>query len=86
MPKLIFDPLPVLMLLACHDIALYSHGVLRCANLAKIICERWKALSKEGRDLYRTVAKYDDIYYHEQLDIMKQASKSQTLIYREMQA
>jgi hypothetical protein len=51
-----------------------SHGKMNFQKLSKVIAQRWHELPFEGRNFYRSVARYDDLYYHQQLDIIKQRS------------
>ena len=48
------------------------HGKINFQRLSKVIAERWHQLPKRVREFYREIARYDDIYYHEQLVIIKQ--------------
>ena len=51
-----------------------SHGKMNFQQLSKVIAQRWHQLPIHGRDFYRSVSQYDDLYYHQQLDIIKQRS------------
>lgn len=53
-----------------------THGKMGFQVLSKKIAERWSQLSDEGKSFYRTMARYDDIYYREQLKIVKQEDHS----------
>jgi hypothetical protein len=48
------------------------HGKINFQRLSKVIAERWHQLPKRVREFYREVARYDDIYYHQQLEVIKQ--------------
>jgi hypothetical protein len=52
-----------------------SHGKMNFRRLSKVIAQRWHELPKMGRDFYRMVSQFDDLYYHQQLDIMKTRSE-----------
>ena len=49
-----------------------SHGKMNFQRLSKVIAQRWHHLPPQGRDFYRSVARYDDLYYHQQLEMIKQ--------------
>lgn len=40
-----------------------THGKLSFETLSKVIAERWRALSDDGREFYRRVSKCDEQYY-----------------------
>ena len=44
------------------------HGKINFQQLSKLIAERWHQLPKHVREFYREVARYDDMYYHQQLE------------------
>lgn len=48
------------------------HGKINFQRLSKVIAERWHQLPKRVREFYREVARYDDLYYHQQLEVIKQ--------------
>jgi hypothetical protein len=52
-----------------------SHGKMNFQRLSKAIAQRWHELPVHGRDFYRLVARYDDLYYHQQLDSIKERSE-----------
>jgi hypothetical protein len=51
-----------------------SHGKMKFQTLSKVIADRWHNLPNEGRAFYRRIARYDDIYYHLHLDIIRNSA------------
>ena len=44
-----------------------THGKMSFQNLSKIISERWRTLSIQGREFYRLVSRNDEMYYNQHL-------------------
>jgi hypothetical protein len=59
-----------------------SHGKMNFQKLSKLIAQRWHELPFEGREFYRLVARYDDVYYHQQLDLIRLQPEEQTISTR----
>ena len=51
-----------------------SHGKMNFEKLSKVIAQRWHQLTLQEREFYRSISRYDNAYYHEQLAIIKKLS------------